>query len=42
MQIRFRPEAEIELAEARLWYSLQREGFDTLRVEVKSKPRHRH
>ena len=28
MQIRFRPEAEIELAEARLWYSLQREGLD--------------
>jgi plasmid stabilization system protein ParE len=29
MQIRFQPEAEIELAEARLWYSLQREGLDT-------------
>lgn len=28
MQIRFQPEAEIELAEARLWYSLQREGLD--------------
>ena len=28
MQIRFQREAEIELAEARLWYSLQREGLD--------------
>ena len=28
MQIRFQPEAETELAEARLWYSLQREGLD--------------
>lgn len=28
MQIRFQPEAEIELAEARLWYSLQCEGLD--------------
>ena len=28
MQIRFQPEAESELAEARLWYSLQREGLD--------------
>jgi len=28
MQIRFKPEAETELAEARLWYSLQREGLD--------------
>ena len=28
MQIRFQPEAEAELAEARLWYSLQREGLD--------------
>jgi hypothetical protein len=26
MQIRFQPEAEAELAEARLWYALQREG----------------
>ena len=28
MQIRFLPEAEAELAEARLWYALQREGLD--------------
>jgi len=28
MQIRFLREAEIELAEARLWYSLQGEGLD--------------
>lgn len=28
MQIRFRPEAEAELAEARLFYSLQRQGLD--------------
>ena len=28
MQIRFQLEAEAELAEARLWYSLQREGLD--------------
>jgi plasmid stabilization system protein ParE len=28
MQIRFQPEAETELAEARLWYSLQCEGLD--------------
>jgi plasmid stabilization system protein ParE len=28
MQIRFQPEAEVELAEARLWYSLQRESLD--------------
>ena len=28
MQIRFQSEAETELAEARLWYSLQREGLD--------------
>ena len=28
MQIRFQPEAETELAEARIWYSLQREGLD--------------
>ena len=28
MQIRFQPEAEAELAEARLWYALQREGLD--------------
>ena len=28
MQIRFKPEAEAELAEARFWYSLQREGLD--------------
>ena len=27
MKIRFQPEAEVELAEARLWYSLQREGL---------------
>lgn len=32
MQIRFQPEAEIELAEARLWYALQREGLDTALV----------
>ena len=28
MQIRFQPEAEAELAEARLWYALQRESLD--------------
>lgn len=28
MKIRFQPEAEAELAEARLWYALQREGLD--------------
>ena len=28
MQIRFQPEAEAELAEARLWYALQRERLD--------------
>ena len=28
MQIRFQLEAEAELAEARLWYALQREGLD--------------
>lgn len=28
MQIRFQPEAEAELAEARLWYALHREGWD--------------
>ena len=28
MQIRFQPEAEAELAAARLWYSLHREGLD--------------
>ncbi|MFN2513222.1 MAG: type II toxin-antitoxin system RelE/ParE family toxin [Pyrinomonadaceae bacterium] len=28
MQIRFLPEADAELAEARLWYALQREGLD--------------
>ena len=28
MQIRLRREAEIELVEARLWYSLQGEGLD--------------
>ena len=28
MQIRFQPEAEADLAEARLWYALQREGLD--------------
>lgn len=28
MQIRFLPEADAELAEARLWYGLQREGLD--------------
>jgi len=28
MQIRFQPDAEAELAEAHLWYSLQREGRD--------------
>lgn len=28
MQIRFQPEAEAELAEARVWYALQREGLD--------------
>jgi plasmid stabilization system protein ParE len=29
MQIRFLPEAETELAEARTWYRRQREGLDT-------------
>ena len=28
MQIRFQPEAEAELAEARVWYGLQRDGLD--------------
>ena len=28
MQISFQPEAEAELAEARLWYALQGEGLD--------------
>jgi plasmid stabilization system protein ParE len=28
MQIRFLPEANAELAEARVWYGLQREGLD--------------
>ena len=28
MQIRFQPDAEAELAEARVWYALQREGLD--------------
>lgn len=28
MQIHFQPEAEAELAEARVWYALQREGLD--------------
>ena len=28
MQIRFVPEANAELAEARLWYRLQRDGLD--------------
>ena len=36
MQIRFRPEADAELVDARLWYSLQRDGLDAvlmMRVE---------
>jgi plasmid stabilization system protein ParE len=28
MQVRFQPEAEAELAEARTWYAVQREGLD--------------
>ena len=28
MQIRFSPDAEAELAAARIWYALQREGLD--------------
>ncbi|HEV8370573.1 MAG TPA: hypothetical protein VGQ39_21675 [Pyrinomonadaceae bacterium] len=28
MQVRFQPKAEVELVEARLWYSLQRQGLD--------------
>jgi toxin ParE1/3/4 len=28
MQIRFVPEADAELAEARIWYGLQRDGLD--------------
>ena len=28
MQFRFVPEAEAELAEARIWYGLQRDGLD--------------
>lgn len=28
MQIRFQPEAEAELAEARVWYGLQGDGLD--------------
>jgi plasmid stabilization system protein ParE len=36
MRIRFLPEAEAELAEARIWYGRQREGLDIalmLRIE---------
>jgi hypothetical protein len=33
MHIRFQPEAEIELAEARLWHSLQSEGLDAALME---------
>lgn len=33
MQIRFQPEAEVELAEARLWYSLQRQGLDVALIK---------
>ena len=28
MEIRFQPDAEAELAEARIWYGLQRDGLD--------------
>ena len=28
MQIRFLPEADTDLVEARLWYGLQRDGLD--------------
>lgn len=28
MQIRFQPDAEAELAEARVWYALHRQGLD--------------
>ena len=35
MQIRFQPEAEAELAEARVWYGLQRDGLDaTLMLRI--------
>ena len=30
MRIRFQPEAEAELAEARTWYGLQRQGLDSV------------
>jgi toxin ParE1/3/4 len=33
MLLRFQPEAEIELAEARLWYSLQSVGLDAALME---------
>ena len=33
MQIRFQPEAEVELAEARLWYSLQRQSLDVALIK---------
>jgi hypothetical protein len=28
MQVRFQPDAEADLAKARMWYALQREGLD--------------
>ena len=35
MQIRFQPEAEAEVAEARVWYGLQRDGLDaTLMLRI--------
>ena len=33
MQIRFLPEADAELAEARVWYALQRAGLDSSLIQ---------
>ena len=33
MQIHFQPEAEAELAEARVWYAQQREGLDDALIQ---------
>jgi len=33
MRIRFLPEADVELAEALVWYSLQREDLDVALVK---------
>ena len=34
MQIRFLPEADAELAEARVWYALQRAGLDSSLIHL--------